>query len=439
MQTGSISIRFQRRVFGAVAASAAALVLLTAAGCGGGGDGNDSGRDAVGAQQLAETGHAALNDVLRSDTPPTEETLSGVHRTFSEAYAKDPDNVEAAFGYGIMEIMLAVQELTGQPVTSLGRAVNDGLGWGIRPLDAAGWTRSAAALAPLHGIGRGRQAGLLFGYPRDRVLRFRERLGNAMPAIQKAADLPGFAFVVPNFNEGAPADGDLTADQGDAQALLTLLYATRAVSGLAIAYETNTGDFNFDQPIAERFADKADGATVAPDEYLPPAPFLTLAGDGAALIASAKPDLITAADTGLAAATTLAARPSPAGHLFDTSGADFTQGRAALLIFKDALSNPYQIPGDVSVTINLNAWFTNPPPSLRAFLPTYRVRRVAGEMVLEAGPGDFPDRTLNGLLVNPPFPLFLAGARGSDPVGKLANPGVLSEGAGGLLGGLTGD
>lgn len=418
----------------------AALVLLMAPGCGGGGGGDGDNLDPEEARRLAQIGHAALNDLLLSPTPPSQEAVRSVHTTFSEAYARDPNNVEAAFGYGLMEIAMAVQDLTGQtlPVV-LGRAVEGDLGTGLRPLDAAGWMRHAA-LAPLSPIGKGRQAGLLTGeIPRERVVRFRESMGRAIPAIQRAADTPGFSFAIVNFRQRPPgAPGTLTADQGGAQALLALLYAARAVGGLALAYDTSAGGFNFDQPIAERFAAKPDGAIITPDEYLPPVPFLTLMGDGPALFAEAKVDLTTAADTGLTALTTLAARPSHTGHVLDTGDVNFTQVRAALLILKDALSNPYAIPGNVPVTVNLNAWFTNPPANLRALLPTYHVQRLPGEMVLQAGPGDYPDRTLGGLLVNPPLPLFVTAVRGSEPVRELYTPGLLSEGIGGLLGGLTG-
>lgn len=418
---------------------------LFAPGCGGGGSDDDNSLppgvvapDPVGAQQQVENGRNALNTLLQSETPPSAQSLQGVRSTFADAYARDPANAQAAFGYGLSEVAAAVQHFaeesqgSGLTAGALGRAIHPLSGQKLRLPDGADLI-SRMAGAPLlrrltesSSLSPGRhEAG---ASERDNLLLLRAALDRAIPAITVSANTAGFTFMMADPWENAPATAaQITVDQADAQAFLALLYVARGGTGAAVAYQFDVAGFDFNEAISQRFAAKADGDTVTPDEYLPPAPFLNLASDGQAFMASAKADLSAGVDNGLTAEALFRARTVKTGHLIDAENTlDLAQFRASLLVFKDALSNPYQISSQPPVTVNLNAWFTNPPASLRALLPTYRVARSGPSMNLVTGPADFPDKTFGGLFVGLPDETFVAGFQGYEPVSLLSGAAILS-------------
>lgn len=138
--------------------------------------------------------------------------------------------------------------------------------------------------------------------------------------------------------------------------------------------------------------------------------------DGVARFGAAKNDLSTAADRATTAVTTLKARASQSGHLIDATKVNATELTAQIAQFKNALTQQATING---TTYNLNAWFTNPPVSLRALEPTYHVTTQFGTKSLTASATDFPDMTLGGLIVNPTASQYSQSISSYDDVSRL--------------------
>ncbi len=186
---------------------------------------------------------------------------------------------------------------------------------------------------------------------------------------------------------------------------------------MTLAYDFNYGSFDFSQTIESRFgAQLANGTPLAPANYLPPAPFGLLTNEGRAQMQAAQGYLSQGADVANAAANTLQARQNQTGHLIDSTGVNFTEVRAGIALFKNALTQPVTLGNDPAITVNLSAWFTNPPADLRSILPTYSTN-ASGAFTT---PSSYPDPTLGGLLVNPSGDLFAAEVSAEEPVAALA-------------------
>lgn len=400
------------------------LAVGLAAGCGGGGDSNN-GQDAA---ALVQRGTDDLNKILRGTDQPTAAKLKSIADTFSQARSKDSANKRAAFGYAVGTVAYNAQQVV-DLATARGRATGPDnplvqtarqlSPWGM-PVPGKETTKQTVRFAigaPL-AVTRLRQAASPAEI-RTAVTNLRTAVTEAITALLSVESDASFTFVIADYRSGAAPTATLSVDQGDVQAFLTSLYAARALLAMALAYDVDGGTFDFSQSISTRFAAQiATGAPVTPNDYLPPAPFGGLTSEGAALLASAKSDLITGAGMAEEALNTLQARTTQTGHVLDATSLDFGEVRDGVNQFRNALNNtiPIEIEEGVTVTVNLNAWFTN-PPSLRGLMPTYS---PLGPNELIAAPGAYPDATLGGLLVNPPVGFFSASVSTGDRVGALA-------------------
>lgn len=379
-------------------AAIGAALLLTGAiwGCGGGGGGTPTTTNEQSAASRIAEGQAALNDAIRSGQMPDAARLQAARDAFAQAYSADSTNAQAAFGLALSDIALRGQ----QAATLLGLDSTQTSALGLNPWqtslpDAAtsGDALKAITSAPLTLARLAQENGVSATQARLLLRAVYDGMDTDLNRIKQAADQTGFTFALADPNN---TSGTITVDQADAQALLAGLYGTRAALGVALAYNFDAGTFHFDEPLASRFGSLADGATVAPDQYLPPTPFGSLQSDGRTLFGAAKTDLTQAITTARASTTTFATREAQTGHLLDGTGQNFGTIAVGLDVVKNALSDPFPL-GDGTV-VNLNAWFTNPPTDVRALLPTYHVTQNNGARVFVANPSDYPDTTFGGLV-----------------------------------------
>ncbi len=407
------------------AAFAAPLVLsgLLAAGCGSGGSSPvpvtaPSTVDTIGAARDVQTGQIALNGLLASSNTASASALQTVGASFASAHAKDPNNTQASVLLGLTQIAVAAQDVADAaaplgdsrasiPFADLSRFQLKNWGGLRSSLIGKGKTRAALLASPLllaQSAGKTSKGRATVDSARLRAAleNLRTVIGNSLPLIQQGADDPNFAFGLTDFITNT--ETERVMDRADVAVIVSALYETRAGLSLALAYDTNVGSADFAQTIAARFPTKNLGDTLTPDEYLPASPFGTLTGDGKGNFASAKTEIATGADKGQTALTYLQGRTNSQLHLIDSAdltNQDYLTAKFALTGLKAALDGPVTVPlGDSSITLNLNAWFNNPPASLRAFFPTYTVGTDASDaLVLQATAASYPDLTFGGLVV----------------------------------------
>jgi hypothetical protein len=385
-------------------------------------------------------GRTQLDAVLRSDDDPTATTLQSIRDRFSRAYQLDRSNRQAAMGYAVSDVAVAAQRVIDVLTRSRGvsraelakdpayQVASSAIGWNVSRPSANTTSRALKSATSLPFSLAGRRRSVDLNQLRAELTALYDTLNNALPIMETVAADPTFTFPIADFQDG---EGERLIDQADVQTILGALYAAQAVLGVGLAYEFDYGQFDFNQRVGDRFANKTPGSTVTPNEYLPPAPFGNLRSNGGGLFAASRAGLGKAADLIKAAATTMQNRPAPDGHLIDSgtfTAGDFADVRDGADDFKAALTSQYTF--EDGTTINANAWFSSPPASLRAFVPTYQVveytyfdfnlNRDNTTIQLIAGPGDFPDKTFGGLIVNPNNDSFNASAFPTDTVGSLA-------------------
>ncbi|HZP84154.1 MAG TPA: hypothetical protein VFB21_21105 [Chthonomonadaceae bacterium] len=391
----------QRKIGTASRLLACVSVIVAATGCGGGG--NNPGQNPQQAQQTVETGRQQINAILAGT--PTEANLQQVVNTFNTARAQAPNNAQAQFGFAISSVALQAQALinriqgraAGAETDALDVAASRGTLWNVSSPDAglSANTLRLALTAPLSAAMRSRAVAP--NQIRTALDNLKTTLDTAIPLVESVANQSGFTFQLTDRN------GTFTIDQGDAQSFLSGLYIVRAITNMALAYDFNWGTFDFGQSINAKFgATLIDGALIGPNDYLPPLPFGTLLSDGAARFAAAKQDLSTAADKALVAVDMLTARTDTTRHLVDATTINATTAKDTVNTYKADLSQSFQVNSDgIQQTFNPNAWFTQPPTSLRALMPTYHVIGESDPFLLQTSPNDYPDKTFGGLRVNP--------------------------------------
>lgn len=417
-----------------------ALLTLTfplwiATGCGGGRS-SSAGSPA----SRLDAARMALGNVTTGQAPANSQTLAAALKLFQQAHQADPSNQQASFGFAIVDLAVAAQKVidliqtraAGREDVStdsvvqttqaavLWNAALPGAAGSINavqvattlPLDAAtraGGPNAAAILPALNGLATS--------------------LNDAIPLIENTTTSSDFTFSFPLFRGGQIAT--VVVDQSDAQAFLAALYFARAAVHILLAYNLDPGNFNLSAPINSAFASNGSlPNTIAPDLYLPPAPFGTPKSNAASLLRAAKADLSTAADRATTALASIQARIGTTQHLIDGSTLNYTQVSAGIAQLKAALTQPTTVSISTSasantpLTINLSAWFSN-PPNLRALLPTYRTvtnSGVADHLITTVA--DYPDPTEAGLLVGPPAAVFDRTVPAYDSVGSLATHGL---------------
>ena len=407
-------------------------------GCGGGGNGKSlivgpSSSDQLQAVSGVQAGQAQLNALLSADTPPSQADLNAAAQTFAAAYAQDPQNNEAAMGLALSSVAAAAQKVSDAADAVDVVALNPaGRGASQKPA-AASAARALAHLVSPWKMGRvdGKSVGrlaalsaqmpLLLGQSRrsgraqaenealvQSLSELKATLARAIPLIKPGANQADFAFALVDYQTGT--DAARIMDAADATVFLASVQMGHGALNAALAYDLNAQAFDFNEKIGDRFIQKQAGDTVSPDEYLPPAPFLTLTPTGKADFAQAKKDLESGADSAGTALHRLQARSANGTlHLLDAAdanlltAADYAQARSAVAAFELALSFPVPVPGSDGLGLNLAAWFANPPTSLRPFLPTYRVKADSGFTYLDADASSFADLSFGGLIsgINP--------------------------------------
>ena len=403
--------------------SPAAAVIVTAAG--------STGADV---SSLVALGHSHLNDMLTGQTPSNDQNLQILRDIFAKAYSQNPANPEAEFGFAISSpayrAMAFYERIQGRSAgasadSTLNAISQRAVFWKNPSLGASVGDDAMhlALAAPFAGTGTSKSAGRSRAVDPVQVhaalADLKAAIDEALPAAEQAAGNAGLSFVIADYHAGAAATATINVDQGDAQAYVTSLYALRAIANIVLAYDTDWKNFDFSQEVQTALSAKlAAGTPIVPDDYLPPAPFATLAADGKVRFAAAQSDFSTASDRALTTLTTLQNRAVKTGHLLDATTWNMASLQTVINTFKTALTQkytqtvllqnaaPYPDTIAVTLTIDLNAWFTNPPASLRALLPTYQVATLQdngnGYTTLTATPSAFPDKTFGGLLVNPP-------------------------------------
>ena len=405
-------------------------------GCGGGGSKANpvvglSSSDQLQAVSGVQAGQAQLNALLSADTPPSQADLNAAAQTFAAAYAQDPQNNEAAMGLALSSVAAAAQKVSDaadsvdvvalnpsgrgasqKPAASAARALAHLVSpWKMGKIDGKSVGRLAAMsaqlpllLAQARRSGRAQAEEALV----QSLLELKATLARAIPLIKPGANQADFAFALIDYQTGT--DAARIMDAADATVFLASVQMGHGALNAALAYDLNAGAFDFNEKIGDRFIQKQAGDTVFPDEYLPPAPFLTLTPTGKADFAQAKKDLENGADSAGTALHRLQARPANGTlHLLDAAdanlltAADYAEARSAVAAFELALSVPIQVPGSDGLVLNLGAWFANPPASLRPFLPTYLVKEDSGFTYLDSDASSFADLSFGGLIsgINP--------------------------------------
>ena len=366
------------------------LVLLVAvSGCGK--SSKTTGPDVSGAQAEVASGDQAL----------AGGDYAGASGHYQNALAKDAGNLHAQLGAGVTAVYLIKDDpqvdsllvlLGGAPVQPVASAVSRGhvlqpLGLGAGSAPAA--FHGGALVA--HALWAGLHDPLLLsdvqGVIRTRVMTRLQYAEDRMNVIEQH---PEFQLVLPPSLTHEPAN--LEVDLGEVRALDAAINEVQGWLGVLVAYD-------FDTP-----ADVPDSVLLAPGSA-----FGTLHAGGAALLAQARLDLLTANDELDRMVTSIQAETD------DQSDDVIPQAALAepgFQSFRDELSRDSAMllgPADVdvrdylgnvaTVRVDLRHFFTTPITDFKAKAPAVVFDPVTGDPVV-TDPLTFPDPTFNQLFPN---------------------------------------
>ena len=402
-------------------------VLLT--GCGGGGSNGNAvapgtGGTGGGGTPTLQPAIAGLDAIVRGSQPTTVTSLSTIAGEFDQARQADPTNKDAQFGFAVTAAALAATQaanLTGTVVPAVRTAsaeaalspaartasFSQGLVlWRLPQLlsgsTAVQWPQAAdylptktlqASLTP-------RASSPTPAQVQTEIAALDASLAKAEVALAVVKADPSYVYTLADPSQPANTASTVKVGSAEIQILSAVISIVRSLANGAVAYNADPGTFSFETPAAAGFS----GASVGPAQYLPAAPFLTLAADGGTRLGAVKTELIATADSGTAAIESVKTR-SNAGFLLNpgtlvTTG-QLTAAEAQITAYKAYLTGAQTVPvglngKTVTTRVDLAAFLDHPPADLRTLLPTLPVSKDSSGATTLTMNG-FPDLTFGGL------------------------------------------
>lgn len=408
-------------------------LLLTGCG-GGGGNGNNLAPGATGTGGTSGTGGggmptlqpaiAGLDALVRGSQPTTTASLTTVVGEFDQARQADPANKDAQFGFAVTAAALAATQAValngaGAPavrtesaeaaLSPAARTVSFSQGlvlWRLPQLlsgrAAIQWPQAAdylptktlqASLTP-------RASSPTPAQIQTEIAALDATLSTAETALAVVKTDPNYIYILADPSQPGNPASTVKVGSAEIQILSAVISAVRSLANGALAYNADPGAFSFGTPASVGFS----GASLSPVQYLPAAPFLTLAADGGTRLGTVKTELVAIADSGTAALESVKTR-SNAGFLLNpgtlvTTG-QLSVAEAQITAYKAYLTGVQTVPvtlngKTISTKVDLAAFLDHPPTDLRALLPTLPVSKNSSGTIILTMNG-FPDLTFGGL------------------------------------------
>lgn len=416
------------RLFGSYAAIVFVCAFVMAlAGCGGGGSSSPR-------QSSYSVALKHLNAIVTGNTPATTANVGADAAEWQSLYNHNPNNPSIATGFAISQATLAGETFDTTidgptPGFARGKAAKaikahqvqlqqfgEALAiWRLPSLAAGGslsWPQ-ATDFTPLD------EPALGGSQIQADLATLDQSLVSVEQALSVPLSNPSFTFTLADPTDKS---GTQTVKLGQAEfnTLYMLVATLRGIINPLLAYNMVEPNYNGSTRISSIEAIalelETQGASVTPAQYMAPSPFLTLNANGAADMATSKAELLAAITDGTSAINEIEARNN-SGYLIDPgtffTESDLNQISAHLALYQTYITGPFQAKetdgaGDVvSTTVDVNAWFTSPPPDLKAFFPTFTVQAVSDsnsstgyDTSLLLSPSAYPDLTFGGLFPN---------------------------------------
>lgn len=371
-----------------------ALSALLVAGCGGGGGGSSSGGGGGGGGSNTQTGITKLNDVIGSTGAVDTSTLNSALADFLTATAADPNNAEANTGYAFVQSAVGIQNLIDLFGSSFDRSSNERRPWLMR-------AANLAFLTNIRGVAKGPKplvptpAEILRPYesaatPASRAFPddptpaqvqsaladLADDLGAALAALERAAvsDEDPLILVAPPELEGAT---NIKIGTAEVEAFAAAVRVLRAAALIGSSYDATLGGFDWEANLSELMPNS--GEIYGPRSYLPDDPFFTLRAGGATAMQQAHGELVASMEDYQDMLDALEARTDE-DFLIETSALEedfsYDELRTQAQDLITYITEPYETEiygsngSSANVTVDLAAFFADPPADLSAFLPS---------------------------------------------------------------------
>ncbi len=404
------------------------------AGCGGGGgngnggSGGGTGTGGVTPPTLAPA-IAGLNSIVRGSQAVTVSNLTTLAGQFDQARQADPTNKDAQLGFAVSTAAIASAQAaalgggTSLPairVASVGNS-SSALSPGIRTAQfsqalvlwrlpqflsgggAAPWPRAADFLptGALEARLQPRSVSVTPIQVQTELTALDASLVKVEAALKVVESDPNYSYTLADPAKPTDTTASVKIGVAEIQILSAVVSTVRSLANAGLAYNADPGTFDFSMPVPSGVF---GGATVSPAQYLPAAPFLTLATDGGSRMGNVKSELSATAVSGIAAIESVKTR-SNAGFLLDpgtlVTSNQLSQVEVQITSYQTFLTSVQTIPvgthaGTINMKVNLAAFLDHPPTDLRALLPTLAVSNDnSGTTNLTMN--GFPDPTFGGI------------------------------------------
>ena len=412
------------------------LTILSSAlllsGCGGGGSNGNSiapgttgtGSGGGGGTPTLQPAITGLNALVRGSQPMTVTNLSTVVGEFDQARQADPTSKDAQFGFAVTAAALAATQAANLNGTVVPAARTAGAGAALSPAArtvsfsqglvlwrlpqllsgsaAVQWPQAAdylptktlqASLVP-------RASSPTPAQVQTEIVALDASLSKAETALAVVKTDPNYIYILADPSQPSNPASTVKVGSAEIQILSAVISAVRSLANGALAYNADPGAFSFGTPASASFS----GASLSPVQYLPAAPFLTLAADGGMRLGTVKTELVATADSGTAALESVKTR-SNAGFLLNpgtlvTTG-QLSVAEAQITAYRAYLTGVQTVPvtlngKTISTKVDLAAFLDHPPTDLRALLPTLPVSKNSSGTIILTMNG-FPDLTFGGL------------------------------------------
>lgn len=426
--------RAQRRSNISLSLTSLFVVLLGStvvlAGCGGGG-GNGNGGPGIGGltPPTLAPAIAGLNSIVRGSQAVTVSNLTTIAGQFDQARQADPTNKDAQLGFAVSTAAIASAQAAalggGASIPAIRAASANNSGSTLAPAmrtaqlsqalvlwrlpqflsggSAASWPRAADFLptGTLQAHLQPRSVSVTPIQVQTELTALDASLVKVEAALKVVESDPNYSYTLADPAKPKDTSASVKIGVAEIQILSAVISAVRSLANAGLAYNADPGTFDFSTPVPSSVF---GGTAVSPAQYLPAAPFLTLAADGGSRMGNVKSELAATALSGIAAIESVKTR-SNAGFLLDpgtiVTSNELNQIEAQITSYQTFLTSVQTIPvgthaGTVEMKVNLAAFLDHPPTDLRVLLPTLAVSNDnSGTTNLTMN--GFPDSTFGGI------------------------------------------
>ncbi|BDI33611.1 hypothetical protein CCAX7_56620 [Capsulimonas corticalis] len=411
----------QSTILGA-ALGVGALILT---GCGGGGGGSDSGSNPNGptpAKQIQQ-GQSDINSIVRnSSSSNTQTVLQDAVTNFNLARKSLPSNNDAQAGFAISQAALAAIQFSKtlgvtsfalkanaagpqSRLTRMAQASNALAIWNF-PAFLSGSDKlplpTASDLIPHVMVPHDSLTPVQI---QASLVSLDTSLAAAESALSGPLANPSYVYIIADPSHTDSSTATVKVGNAELRTLAALIAVLRSVTNVTTAYSADEGTFNFGADV-HTLSPFTLNSTVSPTTFLPGGTFAKLNTDGKTRMATVKTELQATITDAVTAVQSIKTRDNT-GYLLNpgtlVTTQQLTNFQTQAQSYQPYLTGVQSVTlnttnnGVITLKINLNAWFTNPPADLKAFLPTMKVTQSSGgNATLVTTP--LPDHTFGGLL-----------------------------------------